>query len=321
MLWPLRKEFDDAVTARAREAHGEAQMAEYRRLLYVAMTRAEDRLYVCSWETTRGRADGCWYDLVAAAMREIGEPLDATAEDDEGAPDTGLRYTEQQSVRPDAAAAPAMAAQPAAMPLWITAPPPPEAPLAKPLAPSRLLEDEPPVQAPLGAADGEGGEPFRRGTILHRLLQFLPDVAPDRRTAAAARYLARPTMGLGDDECAELAAETLAVLAEPAFAEVFAPDALAEAPLAGVVGEFILSGQIDRLAIGETEVLVVDYKTNREPPASEADIPAAYVRQMAAYRAALQAIYPEKSIRCALLWTAAPRLIELSEAALDKAAP
>ena len=79
--------------------------------------------------------------------------------------------------------------------------------------------------------------------------------------------------------------------------------------------------RLDRLLVGETEVLVVDYKTNREPPASEADIPAAYVRQMAAYRAALQAIYPEKSIRCALLWTAAPRLIELSEAALDKAAP
>ena len=319
MLWPVRKDLDDAVTARARDALTRAQMGEYRRLLYVALTRAEDRLYICGWETTRGRAEGCWYDLVAAAMHEIGAPL-AAMEGGEDEGETAIRYTEQQTERPEADPAPAEAAAPEEMPAWINAPAPAEAPLAQPLAPSRPLADDPPVQAPLGGA-GEDADPFRRGIILHRLLQFLPEVTPGQRGAAAQRYLARPTLGLGEAERGALAAEALAVLAEPAFAAVFAPEALAEAPIAGAVGEYVMSGQIDRLLIGEEEVLVVDYKTNREPPQREADVPAVYIRQMAAYRAALQAIYPDKAIRCALLWTAAPRLIELSDAALAAAAP
>ena len=319
MLWPVRKDLDDAVTARAREALTRAQMSEYRRLLYVALTRAEDRLYVCGWETTRGRAEGCWYDLVAAAMQEMGVPLDA-AEEDDGA--TGIRYVEEQTGRPAAGPGPSAADTPAELPGWITSPAPDEAPLAQPLAPSRPVDVDPPAQAPLGAADEEGGgNSFRRGIILHGLLQFLPDVAPGARAAAAERYLARPTLGLAVDDRGALAAEALAVLNEPAFGAVFAPDALAEAPIAGVVGNYVMAGQIDRLLVGEEEVLVVDYKTNREPPDDESGVPAVYVRQMAAYRAALQAIYPDKPIRCALLWTAAPRLIELSDAALTGAAP
>jgi ATP-dependent helicase/nuclease subunit A len=318
LLWPVRKDLDDTVTAQARDALTRAQMAEYRRLLYVALTRAEDRLYVCGWETTRGRADGCWYDMVAAAMQEIGEPLGGQTSKDEAR--DGFHYAEKQTALPDSKPAPTAPAAQDEMPEWIAAAPPEEAAIAQPLAPSRPLQDEPPAQAPLATAPG-ADDPFRRGVILHRLLQFLPDVLPEQRAAAAERYLGRQTLGLAVGERQALAAEALAVLAEPAFAAVFSPDALAEAPIAGVVGDRVISGQIDRLLVDEAEVLIVDYKSNREPPDRDEGVPAAYVRQMAAYRAALQAIYPKKSIRCALLWTAAPRLIELSDATLSAAAP
>ncbi|MCH9020521.1 MAG: PD-(D/E)XK nuclease family protein, partial [Proteobacteria bacterium] len=83
----------------------------------------------------------------------------------------------------------------------------------------------------------------------------------------------------------------------------------------------VVAGQVDRLAVADDAVLVVDYKTNRPPPASEAETPAAYLAQMAAYRAVLARIYPERSIRCALLWTDGPRLMQLSDAALARHAP
>jgi ATP-dependent helicase/nuclease subunit A len=99
---------------------------------------------------------------------------------------------------------------------------------------------------------------------------------------------------------------------------LFGPDSLAEVPLTGVLGTHVVSGQVDRLAIGTKEILVVDYKTNRAPPPQP---PALYVRQMAAYRALLRLIYPGRKVRCFLLWTTVPALAELDAAALDAAAP
>ncbi len=108
---------------------------------------------------------------------------------------------------------------------------------------------------------------------------------------------------------------------EPSFASIFAPGGRAEAPLAGVVGRRIVSGQVDRLLIGADEILVVDYKSNRPAPRNAADVAPAYLAQMAAYRALLQGIYPDRPVRCALLWTEVPCLMRLDEALLDAHAP
>ena len=91
--------------------------------------------------------------------------------------------------------------------------------------------------------------------------------------------------------------------------------------MAGTVGGTVIAGQIDRLVVADHELLIVDFKTHRPAPADEAGVPALYLRQMAAYRGAIRAIYPGKAVRCALLWTDGPRLMPLSEAALDAAAP
>ena len=73
-----------------------------------------------------------------------------------------------------------------------------------------------------------------------------------------------------------------------------------------------MSAQIDRLVVTDERVLIVDYKTLRPPPAVEDDVAPIYLRQLAAYQGALQQIYPDREIRCALLWTEGPRLMPIS---------
>ena len=122
-----------------------------------------------------------------------------------------------------------------------------------------------------------------------------------------------------------LAEEALAVTEAHAHAALFAPGSRAEVPLIGTVqtprGTFTVSGQVDRLAVSEREVLIVDYKTNRPPPDAAEGVALAYRRQLALYRSLLQAIYPGRPVRAFLLWTAAPRLMEVDGETLDKSMP
>ena len=143
-------------------------------------------------------------------------------------------------------------------------------------------------------------------------MQSLPELPPERRAAAAERFLALPVHGLPLDARASIASETLAVLDDPVFAPIFAPGSRAEVPVVGLIGDRALSGQIDRLVVGDSAVLIVDYKTLRPAPRSEAEVPALYVEQLAAYVAAIKAIYPGKDVRAALLWTDGPRLMPVS---------
>ena len=119
----------------------------------------------------------------------------------------------------------------------------------------------------------------------------------------------------------QIAEEVLGILGDDRFAALFGPGSRAEVPLIGLLGETVVSGQVDRLVVGDHEVMVVDYKTNRPPPHDEAGVAPAYILQMATYRAVLSRIYPGKSIRCALLWTDGPRLMELSDAVLSRHTP
>jgi ATP-dependent helicase/nuclease subunit A len=174
------------------------------------------------------------------------------------------------------------------------------------------------VRSPLS---GDDGARFRRGTLIHRLLETLPDLAPKERSAAAARYLARPAHGLDPAEQDAIAKEALAILDDPTFAPLFGPNSRAEVPIVGQVDGEIISGQIDRLVVTDDAVMIVDYKTNRPPPETEADVAPAYLRQMAAYRRALQKVYPGRPVLCALVWTDAPRLMHLSDAVLATRPP
>ena len=318
VLWPPRRGLTDSVSEAARAAALARRDREYRRLLYVAMTRAEDRLYVCGWETKRTAPAGCWYNLVrdglAEAATEVADPWLAGELGDPSA--AVLRLASAQAA--PATAETAVAETPAAsepLPFARTKPPVEPAP-PRPLAPSRPALAEPSVRSPIGDDDGRR---FRRGRLIHRLLQTLPALPPEARRPAAERFLARPVHGLDHAERAALAEAACAVLCE--FAALFGPDSRAEVPVIGRVGETVVAGQIDRLVATAHEVLIVDYKTNRAPPVSPEATPPAYLRQMAAYRAVLNGIYPEIPVRCALVWTDGPELMWLPDGLLDGHAP
>jgi len=311
-LWRPHGGLAEPVSEALRDAAIRRRDQEYRRLFYVALTRAADRLYIAGWETTRGRKPGCWYELALAAMSEIGEEV-ALAE---GRSVLRLESPQRASRRPEAEAE--AGPEPAPAPAWLSQPAPAEPRPPRPLAPSRPEFEEPPVRRPLAE---DAGARFRRGLLLHRLLQYLPELPAARRRPAAAQFLEQAARGLDAGVRRALAAEALAVLEAEAFAPLFQPGSRAEAPLAGRLGQRIVSGQVDRLLVGPEEVLIVDYKSNRPAPDRSEDCPPAYLAQMAAYRELIRSIYPDRRVRCALLWTEVPRLMALSDELLDRHAP
>jgi ATP-dependent helicase/nuclease subunit A len=332
-LWAPNKDHHAPAFATLLAAEKQARAEEEHRLLYVALTRAEDRLLVCGWQKKppkdRPWKEGTWYDLVAQGFA-AGETL-PFAPEAFGAPAearfkaTTLRRIEApQTAPPLAEQSEAAAASTAALPDWARRPAPPEA-VPDALAPSLIplgvpAETETPAAAPHGATDPTGRR-FRRGRLVHALLQHLPERSPAEREAAARAYLARPGHGLDAAEQAETLAEVLALLAAPAIAAAFGPGSLAEAPVAGRVGDRLVSGQVDRLLVTPGRVLVLDYKTNRPPPAGVEGVPVPYLRQMAAYRAVLRQAFPGHAVVCALVWTYGARLMPLSEELLDSHAP
>ena len=198
-------------------------------------------------------------------------------------------------------------------------PPPDEPAPPRPLAPSRPSASDPPTLSPIG---GPSENRFKRGLIVHRLLQLLPDLPAADRRAACVAFLARPGHALPADEQQGLADEVMAILESPEFAGLFGPESRAEVPLIGTIegpgGAEVIAGQVDRLLVLPDEIVVLDYKTSRPPPDSQENVAPAYLRQMAAYRAVLAEIWPNRPIRCGLLWTAVPRLMTLDDSLLDR---
>lgn len=319
-VWLPRAEDADSTTGELRDAVRARRDQEYRRLLYVAMTRAEERLYVCGWNEP---AEGSWYDLVRPALEAIGRPVEDPSLGTLGAgevPILRLSVDQRGPVTPVEAAGETEAL---ANPDWIARTAPPEPSPPRPLAPSSPGED-PPVRTPGGLRDD--GARFRRGNILHRLLQWLPELPVETRRDAAVRYLARPGLALDVAVQADLLDEIMAVLEADAFAGLFGAQSISEVAVTGTVGDvngaaFVISGQIDRLVLSDGEVAIVDYKSNRPPPEAAQDVALVYLRQMAAYRHLIARAWPDRVVRAYLLWTDAPRLMELPAELLDRHAP
>ncbi len=232
------------------------------------------------------------------------------------------RYSRPEDVTSGttAAAAPAAGA-PIELPAWLRTSAPAEPPADDLLRPSDPAEDEN-HHVRTGESIQLRARALQRGTLVHRLLQSLPDVATERRRDAALRHLARNADGWTDDDRETLADAVLAVIGDSRFAAVFAPGSRAEVSIAGRLERperppALVSGQIDRLVVSPSEVLIVDFKTNHAPPDLAAEAPRTYVRQLALYRAVLQKLYPQLPVRAALLWTERPELMEISALALD----
>ena len=299
---------DDAFAARDR-----SDLEEHWRLFYVAATRAEERLVIAGAPSPKTKGVPpplSWYSAAAAAFDALG-----VAEG--GGGDrvfTGLTPQRPVAAKVRKATAPTGTA---ATPGWLRAPAPAEARPPRPLAPSAVGEDEvsdPPPTATMRAA-------AERGRLLHQLFERLPEVPRAERAAAAERWLAGAA---GVEDAAlrrRVTRDAMAMLDDPNFADLFGPDALAEAPIAAVVGTQVVAGTVDRLCIGDRTVRVVDVKTGRRVPDTVAEIPVYHLRQMAAYAAALLVIFPDHSVEAALLYTAGPRMFVLPDALLDAHKP
>lgn len=301
----FRSKDDDAVTAAARAEHEARMQSEHWRLLYVAMTRARDRLIVCGAQHGAGKAgeaDESWRLAAENALARLGAVACETPFG-EGLRLGEITYAEARSA--PAIVAPTLPAWAKATAVGAIAP--------TPTAPSRAAHAEPALFSPRG----EGARRFRRGRLIHGLLERLPDVAPARRDEAARAWLKR--QGVTEDEAEAYAIEALRVIDDARFGVLFGPSSRAEAPIVGRAGAVPVSGVVDRLAVEGDRVLVLDFKTDRPAPTDIADAPETYVLQMALYREVLRAIFPAKQVSCALLWTEAPHLMPLPEEYLNAA--
>ncbi len=285
---------------------------EYRRLLYVAMTRARDRLYVVGIDKRATSEDRRWHTLVRQA-------LDAECTPDPDAPDTdALEW--RRADRVAATATRAAVPERIALPRWIHSPFADERQPIR-LTPSTVEAEAGPTATAFAMPRSGQGDGRERGRLVHRLLQSLPDVPPAARADAGRRYLDAHEVPADDAEA--LLRPVLALLDDPRFGAVFAPGSRAEVDLAGRIataGEpATVAGRIDRLAVTAERVLIVDFKTNRPPPKRLEDVPPVYVNQLALYRVVLRQLYPERIVDAGLLWTETPALMEVPAAALDAA--
>ena len=315
LIWATAKAEDVGPVAQAREAARRAARDEYRRLLYVAMTRAAERLVICGTQGTRKIPEGCWYELVRDALE-----ADCAVEPTEDGGEV-LRYRKggAPAAEPPSAGEPVPAPAPLPLPDWLTRDAAPESISERTLTPSTAAEDE--AARPVPSGDRQLA--LLRGTLMHRLLQSLPDIAAGRRAQAAEAYLGRAGALLSADERTNLAGQAMRLIEDARFSALFAAGSRAEVPIVGKLARngktFRVSGQIDRLAVTPGSVLIGDFKTNRPAPRRIEDVPPAYVAQLALYRAVLGQIYPDRDVRAALIWTEAPDLMELSAEALDAA--
>ena len=163
-----------------------------------------------------------------------------------------------------------------------------------------------------------------RGRIVHRLMQSLPDIPAAARKAAVEHYLKIAAADFTPAERADMARRVITILHDLVFADLFDPGSRAEVPIAGRLARegapaLIVAGQVDRLAVIRDLVLLADYKTDRTPPRTPAEVPGAYATQLALYRAILARVYPGKTIRTALIFTEEPSVIELPGVVLDAA--
>ncbi|HJW41212.1 MAG TPA: double-strand break repair helicase AddA, partial [Rhizomicrobium sp.] len=307
VFYPLADKDAPRAVLAAKAAAKTRLLEEHRRLLYVALTRARDRLVVCGFEGKRGVRDDSWYALAKRAAEEIGVTLTRDGET--------IRLV--GDVASDAPAAAVAEPSPAStvQPTWLTTPAPRDVPaprLVRPFDAAGMNESA--TLSPF--ADNVR---FRRGLLVHALLAHLPEVAKSERADLARQFLR--LRSVPDDEAEALVRETLGVLDDPAFSAAFAEESRSEVAIVADLPELgagaRVSGRVDRLAVNGGSVLIVDFKTNRPPPKVERDVAPLYATQMALYRAAATKIFPGRRIACGLVWTEGPTLMGLSNGLLD----
>lgn len=313
---------------------------EYRRLLYVAMTRAEDRLIMCGYATKEPgeKAEPTWYDYVEKGLTHCAEGHFEVIDDEIGQEIRRFQISPIQLFGKGKEGAAATASQ-AQRPLVISkAKRDPSLP--KPLAPSgatamielgqeaKIMTRSPVLGDWLAQGDesqayDNPSDALARGSALHRLMQSLPEVPPDERPKRADQYLNQALSHWPIERRNDLRDEALRVFEHPALQAIFVGQSKAEIPLMGTLtlggAPRAISGQIDRLVITDDMITIVDFKTDRQIPRNQTEIAEAYITQLALYRALIGKIYPQHSIKALLIYTFGPQIIDLTADHMDSA--
>ena len=320
LLWSPRTEADAGPLAAAREDVRERAVEEHNRLLYVAMTRAEERLYVAAHCGEKGPPDGSWYAMIEAAGLDL-EPAPAFWD----ATQSVRRLADRAPVEQPAAPTLVTPAGNVVLPDWLTRAPIPEpATLEPPVRPSNPLgaaDQFAPVAWSFGDRRRAGAhEALATGRLMHKLLQHLPAVEPARRRQAAMRFLDQRGASLQPERRAALAEEALGVLDDPVLKPLFGPESRAEVAVAARVElapdhAVEVAGQIDRIGIAPEAVYIADFKTGK--PSDEPT--AKHLLQLALYRASVAPLYPDRPVRAFLVWTSGPSAVEIAPDRLEAA--
>lgn len=344
-IYAMRK--DDRF-GRIEAAHHElkiAQSQENLRLLYVAMTRAEDQLHIAGFLGAKAKQvpEDCWYEMIARAL--FSGRIEEIAEERALVKETVKALGGQESLDLSALGVSTKTltfgsehwpvgeaggdfgktsqgeAADEALPQWLMQKAPPEARPPKPLAPSRI-DDEESASPPIFVRDSqqEGRHtlsPARRGVIIHSLFERITELPEDQREAAANQWMERQCDIAQADLRAEIWRQVETVLQMEQWRHVFGEHARAEVSVAALVGHDVVAGIIDRLYIGDDKIQIIDFKTSRNPPKNMADIPRSIIRQMAAYGAAIRKIFPDHQVEAALLYTANAQMLTISADMLE----
>ncbi|KAG1702737.1 ATP-dependent helicase/nuclease subunit A [Nymphon striatum] len=282
-LWLTSKEQHVEATRSSTALIGEAAEAEYRRLLYVGMTRAADRLVVCGYRGTREPNHPYWHQMVENSLNDAGE-LTALHWISKAQPAVSANPSDQKLP---------LATDLKSIPEWLNKPARADAPLPRPLTPSgafALIDRGSLTNETLkfGATAETNSFAIQRGNATHKLFEVLPDILPENRLSLATDYLDKTCSNLSPDQRAEILNSIFGILSDDRFKGLFEGEARAEVSLAGRLdvksGSMLVTGQIDRLIISDDRVTILDYKTNRSVPNSIADTPDEYITQLALYR-------------------------------------
>lgn len=310
----VRKDICPAAVTHVLDRLKQDELKEHWRLLYVAMTRAERHLFVAGSlsRTAKEPPKNSWHRWTEAALRGMGateQPVDGWGSE------LAWRRSGKREKRDDRS----IAATPA-IPDWARAPAPQEPRPLKPLAPSQLGErDE--LSVPLPPPLPPAALAAERGRLMHALFERLPPVAPAERHDAGTRWLARNAGAFDAPVQKAMLDAVLAVLEDPEHAHLFGEGSLAEVPFSALVDARVIAGTVDRLLVTADAVHILDFKTGGHVPAGPSDVPTGYVKQMAAYAAAMGVIFPDRAITAALLFTSGPRLVDLPAAMLEANKP
>lgn len=296
--YPLNGSSYEDNCLKAKECNDVKADDEYRRLLYVGLTRAEDQMIICGYANSDKIKSESWFKLCEKMLIEGGFPKDKIYQitDDGGVSKEVKNQQIQSTDMPEVES-------------WMHVDAPDESVLSKPYTPSKLTddEDEPDSVSPLE----DSGNFYHRGTIIHKLLQFLPQNKGNKERAIDI-FLQKNAHDFSEYQRAKIKSEVLSLLSNPEFADLFGEKAQAEVPIVGEVDGKMISAQLDKLLVLPDKVKIVDFKTNQPPAKDVASTSPNYIRQLGLYAKLLQRIYPNLPIETYILWTNEARLMRVA---------